>query len=36
MRQGDYTIFQCGLVSDIYWLAVTIKGGDAFDKARGQ
>lgn len=34
MKQGGYTMFECGLVSDIYWLAVTRKGRKAFEDAR--
>jgi len=35
MSQGGYTIFECGLVSDIYWFFVSRVGDDAFKKARG-
>ncbi len=36
IRQGGYTIFQCGLVADIYEFAVMWLGNKAFKEARGQ
>jgi hypothetical protein len=34
LRQSDHTVFQCGIVSEIYWFFVTWAGADAFKNAR--